>query len=98
MRHLTQGAQKRQRSCIACGKQDGKSSFHRIVRTNEGCALFDASGRMAGRGAYVCSAQCFAVARKAKKLDRALRMKVSEQDYETIAGKLACVDDAKTLD
>lgn len=98
MRHLTQGAQKRQRSCIACGKQDGKSSLHRIVRSSEGSALFDASGRMTGRGAYVCSAQCFAVARKAKKLDRALRMKVSEQDYETIAGKLACVDDAKTLD
>lgn len=98
MRHLTQGAQKRQRSCIACGRHDGKSQLLRIVRSAEGEALFDETGRMSGRGAYVCSAQCFAVARKAKKLDRALRMKVSEQDYETIAGELACVDGAKTLD
>ncbi len=98
MRHLTQGAQKRQRSCIACGRQDGKAQLLRIVRSSEGTARFDETGRAAGRGAYVCSAQCFAVARKARKLDRALRMKVSEQDYETIAGELACVDDAKTAE
>lgn len=94
MRQLTQEAQKRQRSCIGCGKQDGKACLLRIVRTKEGSACFDATGRASGRGAYVCSAECFAVVRKAKKLDRALRMKVSEQDYEQIAGQLACVNDA----
>ncbi len=91
---MTQEATKRQRTCIGCGAHDGKSSLHRIVRGLDGSVAFDPTGRAAGRGAYVCSRKCFDLARKARKLDRSLRTKVSEQDYERIAGELACVIDA----
>ncbi|MDR3848973.1 YlxR family protein, partial [Eggerthella sp.] len=51
---------KRQRSCIACGKQAGKAELYRVVRTPAGSVAFDGTGRAPGRGAYVCSEACFA--------------------------------------
>ena len=82
------GAVKRQRTCIACGAQDDKVALLRIVRMADGHACFDATGRKPGRGAYVCSADCFKAATKAKRLNRALKMPVSEEDYAQIAGEL----------
>lgn len=78
---------KRQRSCIGCGKQESKGSLCRLVRAADGVVSVDPTGRAAGRGAYVCSAECLAVACKAKKLDRALRTKLGAQDYERLAGE-----------
>ena len=80
--------QKRQRTCISCGAKDDKVALLRIVRTAEGSARFDASGRVPGRGAYVCSRECFDAAVKGKRLNRALKMQVSENDYAQIAGEL----------
>ena len=79
---------KRQRTCIACGAQGDKVGLLRIVRAADGTARFDASGRMPGRGAYVCSAECFAAAAKGKRLNRALKMQVDEEDYAQIAGEI----------
>lgn len=78
---------KRQRTCIACGRQDAKGELLRVVRGSAGVS-FDASGRAPGRGAYVCSAECFGAAVKTKKLDRALRTKLGEGDYARIAEEL----------
>lgn len=80
---------KRQRSCIACGAQAGKASLLRIVRSPEGAVSFDASGKAPGRGAYVCSEQCFAAACKKKKLDRALKATLGSDDYQQIAADIA---------
>ncbi|MBQ3106831.1 MAG: YlxR family protein [Eggerthellaceae bacterium] len=80
-------AKKRQRSCVACGKQEQKGSLHRMVRNADGVVSLDVTGKAAGRGAYVCSAECLAAACKAKKLDRALRVKLGAQDYERLAGE-----------
>ena len=79
---------KRQRTCIACGAQDDKRGLLRIVRTPSGVA-FDATGRVAGRGAYVCSPACFEVASRQGKLSRALRVKVTQEDIARIASELA---------
>lgn len=79
----------RKRTCIACGRGASKDELYRIVREQDGSARFDASGRRPGRGAYVCSEECFHVACKAGKLARALKMKLGQDDYETIAGDLA---------
>ena len=73
----TTPAKKKQRTCVACGATDTKRALLRIVRSPLGVVSFDPSGRAPGRGAYVCSAECFAAARKAGKLDRALRTKLA---------------------
>lgn len=72
------------RTCIGCGSRQGKGGLQRIVRTSAASAEFDASGRKAGRGAYVCSVECLEAARKNHRLERALKMKVTDGDYECI--------------
>ena len=84
----------RQRSCIGCGVQDDKQRLLRIVRASQGAVSFDPTGKAAGRGAYVCSSACLAKAGKTRKLERALRTGVSKEDFERIAGEIACVTDA----
>lgn len=80
---------KKQRTCIACGKQAEKGALLRIVRTSDGSAAFDGTGRAAGRGAYVCSAACLANAVKAHKLERALRTKLDQQQFDRIEAEIA---------
>lgn len=86
-----QQTRKRQRTCIGCGATQAKGGLKRIVRTAEGVA-FDPTGRVAGRGAYVCSSACLAAAGKPRKLERALRCKVTDQDYERLAREIALVE------
>ena len=86
--HSEAAKPKRQRTCISCGAQGDKVGLLRIVRTADGTARFNATGRVPGRGAYVCSAECFKAAAKGKRLNRALKMPVSEEDYAQIASEL----------
>ena len=79
---------KRQRTCIACGAQGDKVGLLRIVRMADGAIRFDATGRIPGRGAYVCSRACFDAAAKGKKLARALKTAVGAEEYALIAGEL----------
>ena len=97
---MAQETKKRQRSCIGCGATTAKTALLRVVRDSEGAVGFDASGRAPGRGAYVCSPACFAAAWKARKLDRALRVKLTEEDYRRIAGQIdaACGVDTNTTE
>jgi predicted RNA-binding protein YlxR (DUF448 family) len=77
------------RTCIICGKQDDKRSLLRVVRSPEGVVEFDPSGRAAGRGAYVCSKECLAQARRGGRLARALKTTMSDKDYERVAAQMA---------
>lgn len=85
---------KRQRSCISCGKVSDKVSLYRIVRTKDGSVAFDATGRVAGRGAYVCSTACLEAALAGKKLQRALKTNVGKDDAELIVADIAAATDA----
>ena len=76
---------KRIRTCIACGAKSTKTSLHRIVRTPDGRVEYDPKGRAAGRGAYVCSVECLEQALKAKRVDRALKTKVGEDEKESVS-------------
>lgn len=76
---------KRIRTCIVCGGKSTKTALHRIVRTPDGAVAYDPTGRAAGRGAYVCSAECLDAALASKGIERALKTKVSEEDKERLA-------------
>ncbi len=43
-----------QRTCVACREQTAKRTLTRIVRTPEGSVVIDPTGKMNGRGAYLC--------------------------------------------
>ncbi len=42
------------RTCVICRERRERGELLRIVRTPEGRVVFDETGRMNGRGAYVC--------------------------------------------
>jgi len=52
----TSGRQRRvpTRSCVACRTSRPKRELLRVVRRPEGQVAVDDTGRLAGRGAYVC--------------------------------------------
>ena len=77
-----------ERRCAACGKNAAKGDMLRIMRVSVDDSTsdiaIDASGRGAGRGVYVCSAECLEKACKTRVFERALRMKIDPEAYERI--------------
>jgi len=43
-----------QRRCVVCGQTHGKRDLLRVVRTPAGDVSVDLTGKVSGRGAYVC--------------------------------------------
>ena len=63
------------RTCVACRETDEKRDLLRVVRLPDGSISFDVMGKISGRGAYVCAtAECIALAKKQKKLERSLKV------------------------
>lgn len=66
--------------CIGCRTLMDKRDLKRIVRTPEGEIKIDATGKMAGRGAYICgNEECLKKAIKNKSLERAFKQQVGEE-------------------
>jgi len=73
------------RRCIGCYESKPKKELLRIVRNNEGKIVMDFSGRMNGRGAYLCdNAECFEKMAKGNKLSREFEVQVGTETYETL--------------
>lgn len=68
------------RSCVACRNSSAKRELTRIVRLADGYVRMDPTGKLPGRGAYLCGEkECVALALKANKLGRALRCEIPER-------------------
>ena len=75
------------RMCVACREMQPKKNLLRIVRTPEGAIEIDRSGRMNGRGAYLCGRrECLEKAIKTRALERALDQKIDEEIIERLRG------------
>ncbi len=75
-----------QRTCVACRETGNKRALVRIVRTPAGEVAIDATGKLAGRGAYLCARQsCWELALKRKALDRALKVTLDADACERLA-------------
>ena len=67
------------RMCVACREMRAKKDLMRVVRTAEGELLLDPTGKMNGRGAYLCrTAACLERAVKTRALERALEAPMNE--------------------
>ena len=84
---MVEGALKRQRTCIGCRKKSEKQDFARIVKTPEKNVVFDAKGRIPGRGAYVCSLDCLKNVVANGKLSKSLKTSVPSELGETLVGE-----------
>lgn len=77
------------RKCVACGEMKEKKELLRIVRRHDGEILVDPRGKLDGRGCYICKdAQCFAAAKKMRKLERAFSCKVDGSVYDELEKEL----------
>lgn len=62
-----------QRTCVGCRVVKSKRELVRIVRTPAGEVVLDATGKLAGRGAYVCRQKtCLLAALEHERLEKAL--------------------------
>jgi len=74
-----------QRTCIACRRVKDKRQLIRLVRSAGGDVQIDGSGRMPGRGAYLCNeAQCWQSGLSGNCLEHVLRIKLSNEDRQRL--------------
>ena len=78
-----------QRQCMGCRERMDKRSLIRVVRTPEGEVKLDFSGKLGGRGAYICpKAECLKKAQKAKSLDRSLEVSIPDEIYDRLSREI----------
>ena len=74
-----------QRKCIVCGNLYDKNDLLRIVNNKELGIVIDETGKLNGRGAYICKKnECLADVRKDNKLNRVFKQKVDDKVYEEL--------------
>ena len=72
------------RTCIACKECKPKKELIRIVKTDEGFK-FDKTGKLNGRGAYICNdSKCRELLFKNKLLNKTFKCNVSSDEYNSI--------------
>ena len=66
-----------------------KKELIRVVRTDENQYYIDLTGKMSGRGAYICkSIECFEKAFKSKGLERSFKATIPKDIYEKLKSEL----------
>ena len=67
------------RMCVACREMRAKKDLMRVVRTADGELKLDLTGKLSGRGAYLCrDAACMNKAIKIRALERALEAPMND--------------------
>ena len=78
------------RMCVGCREMKPKRELLRVVKSPQGDIALDRTGKMPGRGAYVCpSAACLQKAVKTRQLERALEHPIDPAILEALSASLA---------
>lgn len=78
------------RMCLGCGEMKPKRELIRVVRQVDETIVLDVTGKLAGRGAYICpSADCLKQAQKARRLEKAFSCRIDDAVYEILQQRLA---------
>ena len=81
------------RQCIGCGEMKSKKEMFRILKTEEEGIILDVTGKKNGRGAYICgNAECLIKAKKTKGLDRAYKMPVAAEIYDSLIKEIETLE------
>ena len=76
-----------QRTCMGCNEKKDKNQFIRIVKNKENEVHIDRTGKMEGRGAYICDdIKCLEKVIKSKRLEKVLDINISDEIYESLRG------------
>ena len=81
------------RQCVGCRESRTKRELIRVIRTPEGQVTLDETGRMNGRGAYLCRrVECLRKARRSKGLERSLKVAIPDEIYDRLEEELKDID------
>ena len=81
------------RKCVGCQEMKSKKEMIRVIRTQEGEFLLDATGKKNGRGAYICpDMECLKKAVKNKGLERSFKQSIPKDVYETLEKEMSQLD------
>ena len=73
------------RKCIGCGESKPKKELIRVVKNKDLEIKIDPTGKINGRGAYICpNISCLEQAQKSKRLSRALEIEIPSNIYEDL--------------
>ena len=76
-----------ERTCIGCNEKKDKSNLLRIVKSSDGNINIDNTGKLNGRGAYICkNIDCLEKAMKSKSLEKSFKMKIDLGIYNNLRG------------
>ena len=86
-----------QRTCIGCRQVRDKRELIRVVRTPEGNFCLDRSGKMNGRGAYLCpKKECIELALKKGSLAKSFRTAVPAAIKEILTEEWKKIEEEDT--
>ena len=77
------------RMCLGCGEMKPKRELIRVVKSPEGEIALDRTGRLPGRGAYVCpDPECLKKARKTRRIERVFSSAIPDEIYDALEKEL----------
>ena len=78
-----------QRQCMGCRERKPKKDMIRVVRGTDGVVSLDFSGKLNGRGAYLCpDPECLKKAIRSKALDRSLEVQIPQEVVDQLAKEM----------
>lgn len=81
------------RKCVSCGEKKEKRSLSRIVNNKDKGIVIDLTGKINGRGAYICKTkECYDRAVKNNLLKRSLRSDIPEEIYKELRNLIKEID------
>ena len=73
------------RTCVACRTERPKRDLVRLVRGDDGSVAVDTTGKLNGRGAYLCrDPACWTQAQRRKAVERALKVSLDEEAWQNL--------------
>jgi predicted RNA-binding protein YlxR (DUF448 family) len=87
------------RTCVACRQTGDKRTLVRLVRTPAAGIQVDVTGKLAGRGAYLCrDRSCWDQALRSQSLSRALKTTISTEELKALEAFAAALPKKPTED
>lgn len=81
------------RMCTGCREMKPKRELIRVVKTAEGEIKLDVTGKLNGRGAYICKcSECLKKAEKSNALSRAFSCAVPSEIYARLKSEIENIE------
>ena len=78
-----------QRQCMGCRERKDKRAMLRVGRGTDGSGSLDFSGKLNGRGAYVCpDPECLKKAQRSRALERCLETPIPQEVYDRMVKEM----------